>query len=177
MFPPDPDSPGASLRSRTGAPTLRPPRQARTHAATPLRPVRSRNAQLATSGTFRAIRRRVLLLAAVMLACGDPSGPEVGSIIGTWDLIGFSDAGVEAQADGTWTFGADGTHSFQGTVTFPDEPPDEISGEGMYEQNGATLELTVGTESSTWTIEMAGDLTTLTENEPAPANEIRLRRR
>lgn len=117
------------------------------------------------------------LMAAALSACGDPSGPEVGSIVGTWDLIGFSDARVEAQTSGTWTFGADGTHSFQGTVTFPDEPPDDISSEGTYEQTGTTLELMIGMDRSTWTVEISGDLATLTEDEPPPANEIRLRRR
>jgi hypothetical protein len=113
-----------------------------------------------------------------MSACGDdPAGPDVLTIVGTWDLIGFSDAGVEAQTSGSWTFRADGTHSFEGTVTFPDEPPENISGEGTYEQTGTTLELTVGTESSTWTVEISGDLATLTENEPPPANEITLRRK
>jgi len=118
------------------------------------------------------------LTAGAMSACGDdPAGPDVPTIVGTWDLIGFSDAGVEAQTTGSWAFRADGTHSFEGTVTFPDEPPESISGEGTYEQTGTTLDLTVGTESSTWTVEISGDLATLTANEPPPANEITLRRK
>ena len=118
------------------------------------------------------------LMAGAMSACGDdPAGPDVPTIVGTWDLIGFSDSGIEAQTSGSWTFRADGTHSFEGTVTFPDEPPANISGEGTYEQTGTTLELTVGTESSTWTVEISGDLATLTENEPPPANQITLRRK
>ena len=118
------------------------------------------------------------LMAGAMSACGDdPAGPDVPTIVGTWDLIGFSDSGIEAQTSGSWTFRADGTHSFEGTVTFPDERPDSISGEGTYEQTGTTLELTVGTESSTWTVEISGDLATLTENEPPPANQITLRRK
>lgn len=117
------------------------------------------------------------LTAGAMSGCGDgdPAGPDVQTIVGTWDLIGFSDAGVEAQTSGSWTFRPDGTHSFEGIVTFPDEPPENISGEGTYEQTGSTLELTVGTESSTWTLAISGDLATLTEDEPPPASEIRLR--
>jgi hypothetical protein len=97
-------------------------------------------------------------------------------MVGTWDLIGYSDAGVEAQASGIWTFRADGTHSFEGIVTYPDEPPQNISGDGTFAQTGTTLVLVVGTESSTWTVEISGDLATLTQVELPPANTITLRR-
>ena len=128
--------------------------------------------------TLLVLALTTTLTAGAMSACGDdPAGPDVLTIVGTWDLIGFSDAGVEAQTSGSWTFREDGTHSFDLTVTFPDEPPENISVEGTYEQTGTTLELTVGTDSSTWTVEISGDLATLTENEPPPANEITLRRR
>lgn len=128
--------------------------------------------------TLLVLALTTTLTAGAMSACGDdPAGPDVPTVVGTWDLIGFSDSGVEAQTSGSWTFRTDGTHSFEGTVTFPGEPPENISGEGTYEQTGTTLALTVGTESSTWTVKMSGDLATLTENEPPPANEITLRRK
>lgn len=128
---------------------------------------------------FVALALPISLMAATMSSCGDddPAGPVAPSIVGTWDLIGFSDNGVEAQTSGSWTFGVDGTHSFEGTVTYPDEPPQSIGGVGTYEHTGTTLVLVVGTESSTWTVEISSDLATLTEDEPPPANVIRLQRR
>ena len=90
--------------------------------------------------TLLVLALTTTLTASAMSACGDdPVGPEVPTIVGTWDLIGFSDAGVEAQTSGSWTFRSDRTHSFEGTVTFPDEPPENISGVGTYEQTGTTL--------------------------------------
>lgn len=128
---------------------------------------------------FVAVALATWLMAGTMASCGDdePAAPAPLSIVGTWDLIGFSDDGVEAETSGSWTFRSDGTHSFTGTVTYPDEPPQSIGGGGTYEQTGTTLTLVVGTESSTWTLEISGDLATLTEDEPPPANVIRLRRR
>jgi hypothetical protein len=110
------------------------------------------------------------------------------SLVGTWDLIGFTDDGVAAQTTGTWTFRSDGSTTINGTVTFPGGPTDDISGDATYEQNGATVILHVGPDSSTvilhvgpdsstWTLSMSGDVATLTAVEPPPANTITLRRR
>ena len=125
---------------------------------------------------------RVFLVGALTLAvlsCGgsDSSGPSV-SLVGQWDFIGFSDAGVDATTTGTVVFGADGTVSWNGTVTFPGEPTEAISVSGTYQQTGNTLVLTFGAEpSTTWTIAVSGDEVLLTAVEPPPANTIRLRRR
>ncbi len=122
-----------------------------------------------------------LLTAAVvsggMAACGDSTGPDSLSLVGTWDFIGFSDAGVEAETTGTWVFSADGTVTLQGTVTFPGEPTDDISGDATYEQTGTTVVLTFGSDTTTWTLSISGNVATLTEVEPPPANTITMRRR
>ena len=124
----------------------------------------------------------VAVLAAAVVssglaACGDSTGADSLSLVGTWDLIGFSDAGVEAETTGTWVFSADGTVTLQGTVTFPGEPTDDISGDATYEQTGTTVELTFGSDTTTWTLSISGNVATLTEVEPPPANTITLRRR
>ena len=109
-------------------------------------------------------------------ACGDSSTEPDPSLVGTWDLIGFSDDGIEAATTGTWIFRADGTFSVDGTVTFPGEPPDPLDVDGEYAVDGDTVTLTSGLSSSDWTLTSSGDEITLTEDEPAPANTITLKR-
>ena len=116
-------------------------------------------------------------LSGGMAACGDSTGADSLSLVGTWDLIGFSDAGVEAETTGTWVFSADGTLTIQGTVTLPGELAEDISGDATYEQTGTTVELTFGSDTTTWTLSISGNVATLTEVEPPPANTITLRRR
>jgi hypothetical protein len=118
-----------------------------------------------------------MVIAFGLVSCdGDASGP-APSLLGTWDLIGFSDAGVQASTTGEAVFRADGTFSIDGTVTFPGEPTDTISVSGTYEQRGDHVDLTIGEETGTWTAEFTDDDVVLTEVEPAPANTISLRRR
>ena len=112
-----------------------------------------------------------------MAACGDSTDPGSLSLVGTWDFIGFSDAGVEAETTGTWVFSADGVLTVEGTVTFPGESTDDVSGSATYEQTGTMVVLTFGSDTTTWTLSMSGNVATLTQDEPAPANTITLRRR
>lgn len=125
---------------------------------------------------FLQLTLGLTLLSGLVAFCDDTSGPEAFSIVGTWDLIGFSDAGMEAETTGTWIFLADGTHSVDGTVTFPGEPVDSIAGNGTYEQMGTTLEFTLGAETGSWTVEASRDTATLTEVGPPPPNTITLQR-
>ncbi len=112
-----------------------------------------------------------------MAACGDSTEPDSLSLVGTWDFIGFSDEGVEAETTGTWVFSADGTVTVQGTVTFPGESTEDISGSATYEHTGTTVVLIFGSDTTTWTLSISGNVATLTEVEEAPANTITLRRR
>lgn len=120
-----------------------------------------------------------LCLGMAALSCGGSQGTQPSaSLLGEWDFIGFSDAGVVATTTGTVVFRADGTLSWNGTVTFPGEPTDPIALDGTYRQTGNTLVLTFGAEpSTTWTISASGDEVLLTAVAPRPANTIRLRRR
>jgi len=116
----------------------------------------------------------VALLAA---ACGkDSSGPST-SLVGTWDLVGFTDMGVNAVTTGTCIFRPDGTFSINGTVTFPGEPTDPLVMDGTYLQNGNSVALTIAAQTGNWTISASGAELALTEIEPPPANTITLRRR
>jgi len=118
-----------------------------------------------------------LCMSMTALGCGGDDGPEQApSMVGDWDFIGFSDAGVEATTTGTVVFRADRSMSFDGTVTYPGENTEELAVEGTYEQTGSSLVLTVEGESSTWTMAPSGDEVLLTQVEAAPANTIRLRR-
>lgn len=115
----------------------------------------------------------VALLAA---ACGKDSTAPSTSLVGTWDLIGFTDMGVAAVTSGTWVFRSDHTFSVNGTITFPGEPTDPLVVDGTYVQSGNRVALTIAAQTGNWTLTASGNEVTLTENEPAPANTITLRR-
>ena len=117
-----------------------------------------------------------LLLLALTTNCGDDATAPANSIVGTWDFIGFSEAGVEAVTTGTWIFRSDRTWSVNGTITLPDQPTEAVSLGGTYELNGDTLDLTTEGVTATWTLEFTGDVVILTRLEPPPANTITLRR-
>lgn len=117
-----------------------------------------------------------LVAALLGAACGtDSTGPST-SLVGTWDLVGFTDMGASAVTTGTCAFRSDGTFEIKGTITFPGEPTDSLLLDGGYVQNGSTVVLTIGAETGTWTLTASGDEVTLTANEPPPANTITLRR-
>ena len=118
------------------------------------------------------------VLSGGMAACGgDSTSPDPVSLVGTWDFIGFSDAGVDAVTTGTFVFQADGTLTIRGTVTFPGESTDDLSLDATYEQTGAEVVLTDSSDTSTWTLSISGNVATLTEVESPPANTITLQRR
>lgn len=129
----------------------------------------------------RGRRRAVGLFAATALAlvfsgCGDDgTGPDA-SLVGSWNIVEFSDMGISAAATGTWVFRADGTFAANGTVTFPGEPVDSFTLNGVYVRSGSTLTLTVDDVASDWRVAESGNRVTLTEDEPAPANAIVLER-
>jgi hypothetical protein len=119
-----------------------------------------------------------LALAAPFLgaACGNDSTAPSLSLIGTWDLIGFTDMGIAAATTGTCEFRADGTFEINGTITFLGEPTEPLVIAGSYVQSGTTVVLTIGAQTGNWTLEPSGNEVTLTEDEPPPANTITLRR-
>ena len=98
------------------------------------------------------------------------------SLIGSWDLIGFSDGGVDAVTTGSAIFGEDGTFTIAGTITFPGEPTDNVSVTGTYEQTGDSVVLIIGQSPSTWALLFSDSDVVLTEVEPPPANTLTLRR-
>jgi hypothetical protein len=128
--------------------------------------------------TSIALRAAGLALAAagtLLGACSDSTapGPE---LVGTWDLVGFTDAGVAAMTTGVWIFRSDGTMHVDGTVTFPDEPTEPLVLDGGFIQTGQRVTLTIGTESGDWALVEDGNELTLTQDEPPPANTVVLRR-
>jgi hypothetical protein len=113
-----------------------------------------------------------LTLALIVASCGSDSTGPSGSLTGTWDLIGFADMGVSAVTTGTAEFRADGTFGVSGTITFPGEPTEPLAVEGTYDQNRRTVALTIGGQTSNWTILVSGEEVTLTEVAPPPASTI-----
>lgn len=125
----------------------------------------------------RTSRLRVAALVALLAAaCGKDNTAPSPSLVGTWDLIGFTDMGVAAVTTGTWVFRTDSTFSVIGSTTFPGEPTDSLVLDGTYVQSGNNVVLTIGVETGSWTITASGDQVTLTEVEPPPANTITLKR-
>lgn len=125
-------------------------------------------------------RSRLAAIAALILsaaACKSDSAAPSISLIGAWDLIGFTDGGVAAATTGTWSFAADSSFSVSGTVTFPGEPTDSLVIAGTYVQYGNSVQLTIGAEAGAWTVTGNTGQIVLTEIEPPPANTISLRRR
>jgi hypothetical protein len=116
-------------------------------------------------------------VALLATACRrESTGPNT-SLIGTWDLVGYSDMGVDGVTTGTWVFRPDGTFSVTGTITFPGEPTDPLVIDGTYVQSGTRVALTIAAQMGIWTVTASGNELTLTENEPPPANTVTLRRR
>ncbi len=129
-----------------------------------------------TSIALRIVGRSVAVGATLLAACAtDNTGPGP-SLVGTWDLVGYTDMGIAAATTGTWMFRSDGTMSVNGTITFPGEATEPLIADGTYEQSGASVTLTIGTQSGSWTLVESGNELTLTEDEPPPANSIVLRR-
>jgi hypothetical protein len=128
-----------------------------------------------TSIALRAAGLAVAAAGTLLGACSDSTapGPE---LVGTWDLVGFTDSGIAAVTTGTWIFRSDGTMHVEGTVTFPGEPTEPLVLDGVYVQTGQTVTLTIGAQNGAWGLVEAGSELTLTEDEPPPANTIVLRR-
>ena len=119
----------------------------------------------------------VAVVALLAAACGKDATTPSTSLVGTWDLIGFTDMGVAAIATGTWVFRSDHTCSVDGTITFPGQPTDSLVADGTFVQSGNRVSLTIAAQTGDWTLTMSGNEMTLTENAPPPANTITLRRR
>jgi hypothetical protein len=114
-----------------------------------------------------------LLLAIALLAgCGDDDPAR--TLLGTWDLVGFTEHGVETTVTGSASFGEGGDFEFAGEVTFPGEPADEIGMSGAWRQIGDRLTLTTLTDSEEWIVRFAGDEATLTLVGDEPTNVITL---
>lgn len=103
---------------------------------------------------------------AVLAACAgaEPSAP---SLVGTWNLAGFSDSGTAGVTTGTMTFTAGGTWSVRGTVTYPGEPQDSITGGGTYAQDGTVLTMTPGGgPERVWDLAFSGNQVVITGRPP-----------
>lgn len=123
----------------------------------------------------------VMLALLVFLGCSDDDsasrdkGTPDQALQGSWDVIGFIFNGEVAQTTGTAAFLADGSFSIEGTITISGKGTDDLNVSGTYSESGSKVALTIGGDTTTWTVEFAGDQVVLTEVEPDP-NSITLRR-
>jgi hypothetical protein len=126
---------------------------------------------------MRLSKGKLLLLAAAgVLACGDgPTAPGI-ALVGTWELVGFSEAGLEAAVTGTAEFQADRTFEINGTITFPEEPTESLIVTGTYEVLVDQVELTTPEGTGIWGLSLAGEQAVLTLVAVTPPNTITLRR-
>jgi hypothetical protein len=62
-----------------------------------------------TSIVLRAGGLAVVAAGTLLAACGSDSTAPGPELVGTWDLVGFTDSGVAAVTTGTWIFRSDGT--------------------------------------------------------------------
>ena len=120
-------------------------------------------------------RRLTLLLFAGLLACTDSSGPG-DDLVGSWQLVGYSDAGVPATASGDAIFRSVGTFSIEGTLTFPGEPAESIEVSGTWSVEGDIVTLRTGNTSGRWAFSLSGSDVTLTLEGSQPPTTITLRR-
>jgi hypothetical protein len=121
-------------------------------------------------------RLLAVILLLGMLGCGESPTQPTSSLPGTWDLVGYSDAGIPAAATGVAEFRLDGTFEVSGTVTFPGEPPDPVAIGGTYEVQGDHVEFITPDGSGVWTLTFVGEEVTLTLEGSAPPTSMTLRR-
>jgi hypothetical protein len=122
--------------------------------------------------------RRLLALALSigLLACGETPTQPAPTLLGSWDLVGYSDAGTPAMASGTADFRQDGTFVMNGTITFPGEPPDPVAIGGTFGVHGDQVDLLTPSGSRTWTLRFSGEEVSLILEGSAPPTTITLRR-
>jgi hypothetical protein len=122
--------------------------------------------------------RRLLALAVSigLLACGESPTQPAPTLLGAWDLVGYSDAGTPAMASGTADFQQDGTFVMNGTITFPGDPPDLIASSGTFELHGDQVDLLTPSGRGTWTLRFIGDEVSLTLEGSVSPTAITLRR-
>lgn len=119
-----------------------------------------------------------ILVLLALSSCGD-HGTSVTprTLVGQWDLVGFSDHGVSGVTTGTASFLDNGTFSILGTVTYPGEPTDTLEVYGSYEVNENIVTLTTTAGSGDWAMTFSGDQVVLTRLGVDPASTMTLRRR
>jgi hypothetical protein len=109
------------------------------------------------------------------LACSSTTAPS-SSLVGSWELIGYSDGTVAESTTGTAVFRPDGSFTITGSITYPGEPTEPIDVAGTYSQQGSVVRLTTGAGDGMWQVAFAGADVTLTLQGQSPATFIRLRR-
>lgn len=118
----------------------------------------------------------VLLVGLFVLdGCGDDDPG--ATLLGTWDLIAYSEHGVAATVSGSAVFGGGGEFTITGEITYPGEPLDTLRVSGTWSMQGDRATLTTSEDTGEWVVTFTGEEATLTLAGPAPTNVIQLRRR
>ncbi len=108
--------------------------------------------------------------------CDDDSSGPAPSLVGGWDIIGYSDHGVSGATTGSAVFRDDGTFLMLGTVTYPGEPTDSLNVSGTYQVMANAVTLTTQESAGAWSLVFVGDAVTLSLLGADPPTVITLRR-
>jgi hypothetical protein len=125
--------------------------------------------------------RAILVAGAFALVClascngEDSTGPKP-SIMGTWDIVGYSDHGVAGVTTGSGTFRNDRTYALLGTVTYPEEPADSLKMSGSYLVVASTLTLQAADSTGLWNMVFSGNGVILTLRGSSPPTSMTLRK-
>ena len=110
-----------------------------------------------------------------LVACSDSTGP-ADQLQGSWELVGYSDAGTPGATTGTAVFHGNGTFSIVGTVTYPGEPTDDLSVTGTWSAQGDEVILTTGGITDRWVVAAGANRVVLTLKGSQPPTTMTLSR-
>jgi len=126
----------------------------------------------------RSVYLLSVFVLVVLASCGgdDSTRPSL-TLVGTWDLVGYSDHGVLGATTGSSTFRDDSTFFILGTVTYPGEPVDSLDVSGTYQVAAMTVILTTSDGTGAWSLVFSGDQCVLTLIGSDPPTTMTLKRR
>lgn len=125
------------------------------------------------TAVFRTTPGALLFAASLGVSACDresPTEPINTSLVGVWNLVGFTSDGESAVSEGTWVFFEDGFMAMDLQFQFPNQKTSLFAGTGHFEQAGDRATLEIRGRPSTWRLEFTADTVHLRQTSPAPAN-------
>lgn len=109
------------------------------------------------------LRRSALALAAAasLASCNQDDEIVSQTLLGTWALISYEEAGIAGTVSGTAEFRSNGSVDLAYSLTLPGEPTLVVLSSGTWDQNGNNVNLTLEGVSYSYTVEFSGDVAIL----------------